>query len=51
VIYVGPRDDYGYNQAQADGQPAALKKDGRHQGRRGREPCPNPSPVQKTNAA
>ena len=35
-IYVGSRDDYGYNQAHAQGA-AALKKIARPQGRRGRE--------------
>ena len=35
-IYVGPRDDYGYNQAQAAGA-AALKKHAGRQGRRGGE--------------
>ncbi|MEH2556384.1 basic membrane lipoprotein Med (substrate-binding protein (PBP1-ABC) superfamily) [Bradyrhizobium algeriense] len=35
-IYVGSRDDYGYNQAHAQGA-AALKKMPRPQGGRGRE--------------
>ena len=35
-IYVGPRDDYGYNQAHAAGA-AAVKKHARRQGRRGGE--------------
>ena len=35
-IYVGPRDDYGYNQAHAQGA-AALKKMAGRQGRRGGE--------------
>ena len=35
-IYVGPRDDYGWNQAHAVAA-AALKDDARHQGHRGRE--------------
>jgi simple sugar transport system substrate-binding protein len=35
-IYVGPRDDYGYNQAHAEGRRRA-EEDGRPQGGRGRE--------------
>ena len=35
-IYVGSRDDYGYNQAHAAGRRRA-EEDARHQGRRGRE--------------
>ena len=41
-IYVGSRDDYGYNQAQAQGA-AALKKMRRPQGGRGRERRPRPT--------
>ena len=36
VIYVGPRDDFGYNQAQAAGRGRA-QEDARRQGGRGRE--------------
>ena len=35
-IYVGPKDDYGYNQAHAEGAAAVKAHRGRHRGR-GRE--------------
>ena len=46
VIYVGPRDDFGYNQAQAQAA-AELKKDARHQGGGRRKTCPKPPPCKR----
>ena len=47
VIYVGPRDDYGYNQAQAAGRRGDEEDAGR-EGASSRRRSPRPQDVQKT---
>ena len=45
-VYVGPRDDYGYNQAHAEGAAALKKMPASRSSRRRR--CRRPSTSQKT---